>query len=158
MLKLTRQVEYALIALKHMYEASDKPIVAVREICDTHQIPFDATARVLQKLTRKGILTSVQGTHGGYQLETNLNDLNFYTFIEIVVGPLELAACMGVSGSCALVETCNIISPLSILNDRLSDFYKSISLGELFDASSPRETTIRERFKSQETGTPTANQ
>ena len=151
MLKLTRQAEYALIALKHMHIGHPGQIIAVREICDDHHIPFDATARVLRNLAVKEIVQSSQGANGGYQLLRDLKTLSVYEFLETIIGPVELAACMGVSCSCKLVESCNIISPMALLNNRLVTFYKSINLGELFDGSSPDEALIRERFSAQQT-------
>ena len=152
MLKITKDVEYALIALKFMHDASPGQIIAAREICADKNLPFDATSRVMQKLARKEILKSNQGTKGGYQLVADLSRVSVYDFMESAVGPVELAKCLNVNSSCKLVGSCNIISPMTTLNNKLIEFYKSINLRDLFDSKSSEEAVIKERFRTQAAG------
>ena len=69
MLKAFKKADYALIAMKHLALRGDRGSSSAREIaglpCD---IPIELMAKVLQRLVRRGLLASQQGTHGGYQL------------------------------------------------------------------------------------------
>jgi Rrf2 family protein len=147
MLKITKEVEYALIALKFMHEARPGQIISAREVCDDKNLPFDATSRTMQKLAKRHILKSNQGKAGGYQLVADLSRVSVYDFMDAAVGPVELAKCLGVKCGCQLVETCNIISPMTVLNNKLIDFYKSINLRDLFDSRSSDEADIKERYR-----------
>ena len=49
MLKITKKVEYALIAIKHLQEHQDK-LVPVSDISASYGIPKEILAKTLQKL------------------------------------------------------------------------------------------------------------
>ena len=138
MAKLNRKIEYALIALKYMKGKAPGQLTAAKEICDVHGAPFDATARVLQQMAQKGILLSEHGAHGGYQLIKGLDRISVFDLIEMISGPVGLAKCLQInSGECEIQKTCNIRSPVNYLNNRLSEFYRNISVAELLDMSYP---------------------
>ena len=69
MLRLSKKADYALIAMKHLALRGDRGVVvSAREIAELYDIPIELMAKVLQRLVRRGLLASHQGTRGGYQL------------------------------------------------------------------------------------------
>src|SRR5262250_1120533 len=68
MLKLTKKADYGLIALKHLAVAERAGTASAKEIADAYGIPLPLLAKILQKLTKTGLLTSVPGSSGGYKL------------------------------------------------------------------------------------------
>ena len=149
MIRISRDIEYALIALKALHLARPGELTSVRAICATHNLPFDATSHVLQRLKRAEVVRSEQGVHGGYQLIRDLSKLTLMELLEIVGASTNLMGCMENPCGCELVSTCNIISPLVLLSQRLTEFYRDITVKELFEARSPREKSIRLRFREQ---------
>jgi Rrf2 family nitric oxide-sensitive transcriptional repressor len=130
--KINRKVEYALIGLKHMRAKAQGELTSVKEISTLYGCPFEATSKVMQVLASKGVIRSEQGAHGGYQLVRDLNRLSLYELMEVMVGPVEIAKCLHESDNgCDLKSTCNVVSPISNLNRKLIEFYKSVSVGEL---------------------------
>lgn len=146
MLKIAREVEYALIALKSLGRARPGELKSVRTICTEYHLPFDATSHVMQKLKHAEIVRSAKGPSGGYQLIRDLEGLSMMELLEAVGISGQLMSCMDDTCGCSLVGTCNIISPLVVLNQRLTEFYQGITVQELFDAQSPQEKLIRMRF------------
>lgn len=67
MFKINRKLEYALIALNHIGSVEKGELTTAKEICDTYNIPFDPTSRVLQIMTQKKILQAAHGVNGGYR-------------------------------------------------------------------------------------------
>jgi Rrf2 family nitric oxide-sensitive transcriptional repressor len=130
--RLNRKVEYALMALKVMSQKRQGELTSVKEVIERTSCPFDATARVLQQMAQRGILRSEQGAHGGYLLVRDLNKISLYDLMDTVLGPVAVAKCLHTENDCDLKSTCNIISPIQILNRRMNDFYHGVSLGELF--------------------------
>ena len=104
---------------------------SAKEIVEQTAGPFDATARVLQQMVQKGILHSEQGAHGGYVLVRDLTKVSLYELMEIVLGPLAVARCLSNDAGCELKGTCNIVSPVATLNRKLTEFYQTLSVGEL---------------------------
>jgi Rrf2 family nitric oxide-sensitive transcriptional repressor len=132
MVKLSRKTEYALISLKHLSQKkSNTELTSAKEISTIYGAPFDVVSRVLQILNQGGIVKSIQGVQGGYHLVKNLSDVTFHELIEIIEGPLALVKCIHDSESCELSKSCNIMSPVSLLNDKISDFYKTIKISDL---------------------------
>ena len=60
MLNITKTVEYALIALRHINNADGK-VHTSKEIALLYNIPRELLAKTLQKLCKKGYLNAIQG-------------------------------------------------------------------------------------------------
>lgn len=130
--KLNRKLEYSLMALKHMALKVPGELTTAKEVSESYHAPFDATARVMQAMAQKGLLKSEQGAFGGYHLSKNLASVTLNDLMEIVQGPTQITKCLQHGeGPCEIQRSCNIISPINNLNQRLTDFYKSVSIEEL---------------------------
>lgn len=130
-MKFNRKLEYALMALKHMHHKYPGEVTSVKEISDAYGCSLDVTAKVLQKLCRSGILSSTQGIQGGYMIKKDLNKLNFLELSNIVLGKQSVVKCLHGSSNCGIKSSCNIIKPISALNSRMEDFYRSLSVTEI---------------------------
>jgi Rrf2 family nitric oxide-sensitive transcriptional repressor len=129
--RLNRKVEYALMALKVMAAKRPGELTSAKDVVEQTGCPFDATARVMQQMVQKEILRSEQGAHGGYVLIRDLGKISLFELSEVILGKMAVAKCLHDNDSCELVGTCNIMSPVSTLNRKLSEFYQGISVGEL---------------------------
>ncbi len=146
--KINRKLEYALIALKHMKTRAPGELSTAKEISQHFNMPFDATARVMQILAQKGILKSEQGVNGGYQIVKDLSKLSLGDLMSFILGPLHLAKCLhkgnNVHDACEILEQCSIMSPMANLNRKLNDFYASINLAELLDPKAIKSESFAE--------------
>lgn len=133
--KINRKVEYALIGLKHMRGKQPGELTTIKEISSLYGCPFDATSRVMQILAQRGILRSEQGAHGGYQITKDLNRVSLHDVVEMIMGPIGMAKCLhgDAESACEIRETCNIVSPVTILNRKLAEFYKGVTIAEILD-------------------------
>ncbi len=131
MQRLNRKVEYALMALKVIAHKRPGELTSAKDIVDICGSPFDATARVLQQMAQRGILRSEQGAHGGYLLLRDLAKLSFHDLNEIILGPVAAAKCLHGEDACDLKAKCNIVTPVTLFNRKLGEFYQSLSVGEL---------------------------
>jgi len=146
MTRLNRKVEYALMALKIMAFKRPGELTSAKEVADSVGCPFDATARVLQLLAQHGILRSEQGAHGGYVLVRDLTRFSLLELMELILGKISAAKCMHGQGECELESSCNIVTPVSVLNRKYLEFYQNISVGELLrvreGAATPNEVRV----------------
>ncbi|MBC7691057.1 MAG: Rrf2 family transcriptional regulator [Methylotenera sp.] len=92
MIKLNRTTEYGLIALRHI-SRKPKTITSAREVADCYGLPFEITAKTLQKLRDSGLIQSAQGARGGYTLQTDLGQVTLAQFLELMEGPQAVVAC-----------------------------------------------------------------
>jgi Rrf2 family protein len=135
MLKINKKVEYALIALKFMADKKDT-LVSAREICDHFHTPFDTTAKVMQLMNTHEILKSVKGIKGGYTLNRELDAITYAELVAKIEGKTEIGrVCVSSKGTCDLIGTCNIVTPVELLNRKLNSFLESLTLKELLQGS-----------------------
>jgi len=126
MIKLSKKVEYALIALKHI-QTSNEEIVTAKEISTEHGIPYELLAKILQKLKKDNILVSSQGIKGGYKLNIPLNDLSLSKLIDVLEEETAIVECqkIGSSDECILFENCDMKTPMGKMQKELENLFKS---------------------------------
>lgn len=137
MIRLSRKMEYALVALKYMAGKIPGELTSAKEISEKFRTPFDVTARVMQALAQKGLLKSEQGSLGGYSIAKDMSRVSFYDLLEIIEGPTQIVKCLQKDEACDVQAHCNIVSPVQTLNQKLVQFYSSLKLKEIVVGSSP---------------------
>jgi len=130
MLKLTKKVEYALISLVHLSEQEGDCNSSAKKMADKYDIPREILAKILQNLSSLGIIKSIQGPKGGYQISCNINEINIFEFIEMIEGPIGIVDCTLPNG-CISSACCTIKSPMAKINDKIIDTLKDITLDQL---------------------------
>lgn len=131
MLKLSKKVDYALIALMHLAQQGEANSWSAREIASGYGLPQDLLAKILQKLARKGFVISHQGTKGGYSLGRPADSIRVTSVIEAVDGPLSLTQCFSDLGTCDQFDTCNVKSPLQRLNDQVLRMLSQVTIAKM---------------------------
>ena len=130
MLKLTRKLEYALIALSHIQGKAPEKIVSTKEIAETHRIPLQLLAKTLQQLAKHNIIEAIQGAHGGYRLKRSLDNINMNTLIQILEGPIGIMDC-SVDSNCVQLDICNIRKPINRVNDAIVSMFDNLTLADI---------------------------
>ena len=130
MLKLTRKLEYSLIALSYMQKKDENELSTTKEIAEKFAIPQEILAKTLQQLAKLEIIHAVQGPYGGYKVIESLDKLSFLEFIEKMEGPQGLVECT-TDSDCSLVDVCNIRQPIKIINKNLKTMFNNILLSEI---------------------------
>lgn len=130
MLNINKTIEYALIAIRHINNNGQGKRCTSREISSCYNIPQELLAKTLQKLCRKGYLTSIKGAHGGYLLDKKLENINFIDFIESIEGPIGVVKC-STNLDCELLNLCNIKNPMNLVNNNIRKTLKKLNLYEL---------------------------
>jgi Rrf2 family transcriptional regulator, nitric oxide-sensitive transcriptional repressor len=131
MFKLNKKVEYAIIALQHMQNVSEGEMSTVKEICELYGAPFDVTSRAMQKMASAGILKSIKGAHGGYLIQEDLGKLKLLDLIESISGDISLANCVIDACKCDMISSCNIVDPITRLNELLRNFFAEMTVLDL---------------------------
>ena len=150
MFKINRKLEYALIALRHLSTKSPGQLSSAKEICDLYHTPFDPTSRVLQVMAQHEIVRALQGAHGGYQILKDLSKITLYELTQIIEGPIQIVNCFhGNYAQCDMTSSCNVISPMLNLNERIAVLFKQISVSDLIASRNQGEKQIRaKRFEA----------
>ena len=86
---------------------------------------------MLQQLTRRGLLLSQMGIHGGYHLARLTTAISVADIIEAIDGPLAITACGPADERCEQFSKCNVRDPLWRVKDRIVAVLKTFSLSEM---------------------------
>ena len=138
MLRLSKKVDYALMAMKHLAVRGDRGAhgaSSAREIAEQYDIPIELMAKVLQRLVRRGLLRSHQGTRGGYQLARVATEISVADVMQAIEGPVTVTACSTDEGQCDQFSKCNVRDPLFRVRDRILTALGECTIAEL--ASDP---------------------
>ena len=131
MLRLSKKADYALIAMKHMALRSAPASSSARELAGLYDIPIELLAKVLQRLVRKGLLASQQGTHGGYHLARTPTQISVADVIQAIDGPVTVTACSTDEGACEQYAKCNVRDPLWRVRERILAALDECTIAEL---------------------------
>ncbi len=128
MIKLSKKVEYGLIALLHIAKLKSDEVTNCREISEKYRISCEAMGKVLQALARAELIISTQGVKGGYKLGKGLPDIIIGEVIEALEGPIHITRCTCENYVCHHETNCNIREPIFHFQDQLLKFIYSVTL------------------------------
>ena len=129
MLKITRKVEYALIAVRHLKE-NPRKLISVSELSKLYGIPKEVLAKTMQKLSGANIVSSVKGPHGGYKATARASKITLNDFFEVLEGPTAIMDCYFDSG-CDHLSNCNIRTPINKINDSIRSLFNKLTLADI---------------------------
>ena len=131
MLRLSKKADYALMSMKHLATHTDAASTSARAIAEEYNIPLELMAKVLQKLARRGLLASHQGTRGGYTLSKPTSSISVADIIQAIDGPFTVTACSTEDEQCEQFTKCNVRDPLWRIKDRILSALATCSLAEI---------------------------
>jgi Rrf2 family protein len=131
MLRLSKKADYALMAMKHLAVHADGSAASAREIAENYDIPLELMAKILQRLARSGLVTSLQGTRGGYRLARPTAQITVADIIEAIEGPLRVTACSTEEENCGQYAKCSVRDPLWRIKDRIVSALSDCTLQEI---------------------------
>jgi Rrf2 family protein len=134
MLQIPKKVEYALIAIRHMAIQPNNPVVTAKEVADRYHIPYEVMAKVMQKLTKVGLVFSHQGVHGGYTLARRPSEIRISEVFEALEGKpsVALIQCEAESPeNCSIHTTCTIKDPLVRIQDGINSIFQHMTVSEM---------------------------
>jgi Rrf2 family protein len=145
MIKINRTSEYGLIALRYMRGKPAHEVTSAREIADTYGLPFEITAKTLQRLKDAGLIQSAQGAKGGYTLQKPLEATTLAEFLRSMEGPQAMVACSSdqqqaesPAEPCEYHVRCEIKEVMRDLNGRFFQFLSGINLSEIAHSQEPK--------------------
>ena len=137
MLKLTKKADYGLMALKYLAEHPETTALSAKDVADAYGIPAQLLAKILQQLTKSGLLRSHAGMNGGYALAREARGISAYEVILAIDGPFFITSCTKGKKGCELTPSCTIREPLARVNDTIAGVLKSISIQYLAEHEGP---------------------
>src|SRR5512139_297540 len=132
---ISQKTRYALRALLYLVERGDDRPVQLASIAETQQIPRKYLELIMLDLKKAGIVSSVRGPSGGYQLARPAEEISFGEVIRTLEGPIALVPCASVNfyarcGDCHDEATCAIRRVMLVVRDKSAEILDNMSLAQ----------------------------
>lgn len=138
MLRLTKKADYSLIALKHLAARHHDPAeaaVSAKEVADSYGIPLPLLSKILQKLTKSGLLISEHGTNGGYRLARDARAITALEVIRLIDGPIILTECFTEHAHCDHSTRCSVRKPLRRIHEGILRLLAGVTIQDMLEDS-----------------------
>jgi len=124
---ITRDSDYAVQAVCLIAEKKEKR-VSVRELVRELKIPRHFLRRILQVLSRKGILKSYEGRRGGFSLSLKPSFLSLLDIITVFQGDIRLNGHTFKKKICPHIRNCRIKKELDLIERDMIAGLESITI------------------------------
>ena len=134
-MKLSTKGKYGLYAMFYLAQhegSGPQPLKAVAEI----GVPEDYLEQLLGNLRRAGLVTTVRGAQGGYQLARAPEDITVGDIIDATEGPLTISECISDEGCCQRSGECRTRRVWEYLSNSINGLLQSISLRDMLEQDS----------------------
>jgi len=124
-MQITRETDYAIRCVLHLSKDPDR-VIMVDSIARDKKIPKSFLAKILQKLSKAGIVKSFRGVNGGYQLDKHPSEISLLNIIESIEGPVLMNECAMNKKACDMSDSCSVqpvwVKIREIVEGTLSDY------------------------------------
>ena len=148
-MRLTRECDYGFVVLVFLAGQEQARVISSDEMAGLLSIPPDFLAKILQKLSRAGLVCSKQGPRGGYYLARTPSDITFTDVFRAIDDPVRLVECAEVeSCRCPRLSVCNIIDTMQALHQKVMAGFDQVTVADLIPASGAEPSPVRARAGS----------
>lgn len=142
-MKLSTRGKYGLYAMYYLASHKDEGPQSLQNIASTG-VPKQYLEQLLGNLRRAGLVSSVRGVQGGYQIAREPGQISILNVIDAMEGPLELSECMTDEGHCDRSCQCPVRRVWQKLTDSINRELAGITLGDMFQQPDECEAETHE--------------
>jgi len=86
-MQLSIGVEYAFHSLFYMVGLPEHKTIGIKQLAELNGITESYLSKVFSKLRKSGIVRSITGVKGGYELARGAENISFWDIVEAIEGP-----------------------------------------------------------------------
>ena len=128
MLRITKITDYGFNLLVYMATQEQEHLHNAKDLAAAIDIPLPTVSKVLKILTQGKILTSIQGSKGGYSLARPASEITAVEVIEVIEGPVAITDC---SGPVGCDRNCQVSPVWQKVNGSIMRSLKELSLADM---------------------------
>ena len=127
---ITRDTDYAIRALAAIASTKQR-IVSAADLVRQLKIPRPFLRKILQVLSKKGVLKSIKGKTGGFSLALDPKNIYLLKLMEIFQGKIKLNECMFKRKRCPNISTCPLRKKVCNIERYVVAQLKNVTLASL---------------------------
>lgn len=131
MMRLSRLADFAVVLMTHVAQHHER-VHTASEAALVTQLPAPTVAKVLARLCREGLLTSIRGAKGGYQLARPAAEIPVGAIVNALDGPVALTQCIKLGAArCEVEAVCPSRVGLHRINVAVHKALNDVSLADV---------------------------
>jgi FeS assembly SUF system regulator len=135
-LRISRLTDYGTVVLAHLAR-DDADLVSAAEVANATGIALPTVSKLLKSLGKADLVNSTRGSHGGYQLARDADEISAADVIDALEGPVSITECSAIDSHCDFEDSCNVGGAWQRINVAIRRALDDISLADLLRTKSP---------------------
>jgi Rrf2 family protein len=133
---LSKKTKYGLKALTYIARNNKAPLVSIREIAESENIPQKFLEGILLTLRKSGFLGSKKGQHGGYYLIKEPSEIKMTDVMRILEGPIAMVPCVSLNfyekcADCPDEDKCSVNRLMIEVRDSTLQVFRNYTVADL---------------------------
>lgn len=137
-MQLTRAADYAIRVMIHLAGLPPESRASRAELAVAAECPEQFLSKVLQNLTRAGLVLSHRGNTGGFELPNNHRTATLLDVVEAIEGPMRLNICLNSDRCCTRQEWCPAHDVWVNAQAAVAEVLRSATIGNLAQQAAVR--------------------
>ncbi len=130
-MQLTRAADYAVRVMIHLAGLPPGTRASRADLASAAECPEQFLSKVLQSLTRAGLVLSHRGNTGGFELPVVHQGASVLEVVEAIEGPIRLNVCLGSDQSCSRQSWCPAHVVWQNAQEAMVEVLRNTSIAEL---------------------------
>lgn len=128
--RLTKRADYALSFLSYLALKKGNGLVTLAEVAGLGY-PRAFVAQIARDLVKAGVLHSVEGRSGGYELAKMPGSLQIREILEVVEGEMSVVDCLAADGDCKIKNCCHQRGFMSRFGSQMEKILSDYTVADL---------------------------
>ena len=148
-MRLTTKGRFAVTAMIDVAMHNGKGPVTLAAVSERQKISLSYLEQLFGKLRRHGLVDSVRGPGGGYNLARDATAVSVADIILAVDEPIDATQCGG-KENCRDEQKCLTHDLWATLNEKMYDYLSSVTLADLVAHTNGKPVAVIKDFREKE--------
>jgi Rrf2 family protein len=128
---LRRNTDYALRIMVNLARHSNGELLSARLLAKQGNFSYQLGAKLLQKLVKANLVSSVMGAKGGFKLNKDPSKITIMEIIKLFQDGIRLNRCLPGGDGCEFKPDCELSTKLACLQLYIDGYLGGITLEEI---------------------------
>ena len=130
-MKLSTRAKYGIHAMLHLAMYQGMGPQPIKVIAEVQNVPEQYLEQLIAVLRREGLVTSVRGAQGGYNLAKPPEEITMAELVRALEGPISLSDCLSDEEYCEKACVCPTKRLWERLSQSIDDVLSGVTLADM---------------------------